>query len=160
MTSFPDSSRPSSSSSLINSNHTSNLEVNDLCVENTSAIRTLQLDFSLKTRSSSLPISIDFSNGYIGSLSARDIELSEDYTCIISHGPNPKRTHIFGDRILECQKSDFSEFAKKEESAFGSAEVSPFSEGSAPYPSDKFSSPCYSCNKKSEKGGGHLHNQR
>ncbi|OIW09091.1 hypothetical protein TanjilG_16318 [Lupinus angustifolius] len=158
MISLPDSSRPSSS--LINSNQTSNSEVNDLCVENTSAItslppmtsRSLQLDYSLKTRSSSLPISIDFSNGYIGSLSARDIELSEDYTCIISHGPNPKRTHIFGDCILECKKSVFSESVKKEESAFGSSEVSMFSEGSAPYPSDKVSSSCDSCNMKSEKG--------
>ncbi|OIW03828.1 hypothetical protein TanjilG_30104 [Lupinus angustifolius] len=160
MTSLPDSCRPSSS--LINSNQTSNLEIRDLCVENsqnTSTITSLppvtgtslQLDYSMKTRSSSLPISIDFSKGYIGSLSARDIELSEDYTCIISHGPNPKRTHIFGDCILECQKSDFSEFLKKEEPAFGSSKVSTISEESALYPSDQVLSSCYSCNKKLEK---------
>ncbi|KAE9585864.1 hypothetical protein Lal_00010159 [Lupinus albus] len=155
VTSLPDSSM--ASSSLVNSNR--HLEVNDLRVENTSTVMSLpsvtgrsrQLDYSLKTRSSSLPISIDFSNGYIGSLSAREIELSEDYTCVISHGPNPKRTHIFGDCILECKKSDFSEFVKKEEPAFGSSEVSMFSEGSAPYPSDKVSSTCYSCHKKLEK---------
>ncbi|URE19448.1 hypothetical protein MUK42_11203 [Musa troglodytarum] len=40
-------------------------------------------------------------SGFIGSLSASEIEQSEDYTCIISHGPNPRMTHIFGDCILE-----------------------------------------------------------
>ncbi|CAL0322032.1 unnamed protein product [Lupinus luteus] len=158
MTSVPDSSR--ASSSLINSNQTSNLEISDLFVENTSTImslppvtgRSLQLDYSLKTRSSSLPISIDFSKGYIGSLSARDIELSEDYTCIISHGPNPKRTHIFCDCILECQKSVFSEFVGKEKPAFGSSKVSTFSEEETLYPSDQVLSSCYSCNKRLEKG--------
>lgn len=157
MTSLPDSSKPPSL--LINSDQNSNLGINDLCVENTSTVmslppvtgRSLQLDYSLKTKSSSLPRSIDFSNGYIGSLSAREIELSEDYTCIISHGPNPKRTHIFGDCILECLKNDFTEFSKKEEPASRSSEVSTFSEGSASYPSDDVVSFCYSCNKKLEK---------
>ncbi|KAG0465458.1 hypothetical protein HPP92_019622 [Vanilla planifolia] len=40
-------------------------------------------------------------SGVLGSLPPREIELSEDYTCIISHGPNPKTTHIFGNCILE-----------------------------------------------------------
>ena len=158
VTSLPDSSRPSSS--LINSNHNSNLGINDLCVETTSTAmslppvtgRILQVDNSLKFQSCSLPISIDFSNGYIGSLSARDIELSEDYTCIISHGPNPKRTHIFGDCILECQKDDFTEFCKKEEPAFRSFQDSTISEGSSPYPFDNVLRFCYSCHKKLEEG--------
>ncbi|KAE9611477.1 hypothetical protein Lal_00011506 [Lupinus albus] len=30
-----------------------------------------------------------------------EMELSEEYTCIISHGPNPKTTHIFDNCILE-----------------------------------------------------------
>nr|KYP46916.1 hypothetical protein KK1_031487 [Cajanus cajan] len=105
--------------------------------------RGSQVDNSLKIKSNSLPISIDFSKGCIGSLSAREIELSEDYTCIISHGPNPKRTHIFGDCILECHNNDFTEFSKKEE-----PEVPAFSEVSSPYPSDNVLSFCYSCNKK------------
>ncbi|KAL1298157.1 hypothetical protein HN51_042558 [Arachis hypogaea] len=158
MTSLPDSLRPSSS--LIYSNHKSNLGVIDLCVENASSAlnlapvagRSLEVDNSLKIQSSSLPVSIDFSKGYIGSLSARDIELSEDYTCIISHGPNPKRTHIFGDCILECHKDDFTELGKKEEPAFGSSQVSTFSEGLPPYHSDNASSFCYSCHKKLEEG--------
>ncbi|KAJ1433921.1 Zf-FLZ domain [Sesbania bispinosa] len=157
VTSLPDSSRPSS---LINSNQNSNLGINDLFVESTSTAMSLppvtsrssQVDNSLKVKSSSLPISIDFSKGYIGSLSAREIELSEDYTCIISHGPNPKRTHIFGDCILECHNNDFTEFSKKEEPTFRSSQVPTFSEGSAPHHFDNVLSFCYSCNKKLEEG--------
>ncbi|XP_020235486.1 FCS-Like Zinc finger 11 [Cajanus cajan] len=148
MTSLPGSFR---SSSLINSNQNPNFGINELCLENTSTLMSLppatsrgsQVDNSLKIKSNSLPISIDFSKGCIGSLSAREIELSEDYTCIISHGPNPKRTHIFGDCILECHNNDFTEFSKKEE-----PEVPAFSEVSSPYPSDNVLSFCYSCNKK------------
>ncbi|KAK7261839.1 hypothetical protein RIF29_28162 [Crotalaria pallida] len=155
-TSLPDSSRPSTS--FINSNQNSDFGINDLCAEITTAAtslppvtgRSLQIHY-LKTKASSLPISIDFSNGYIGSLSAREIELSEDYTCIISHGPNPKRTHIFGDCILECHRNDFTEFSKKEEPAFRSSDVSTFSERSAPYPSDSVLSFSHSCNNKLEK---------
>ncbi|CAH2060621.1 unnamed protein product [Thlaspi arvense] len=36
-----------------------------------------------------------------------EMEMSEDYTCIISHGPNPKTTHIYGGRVLECHKNEF-----------------------------------------------------
>ncbi|CAN8284287.1 unnamed protein product [Cochlearia groenlandica] len=32
--------------------------------------------------------------------------MSEDYTCVIEHGPNPKTTHIYGDRVLECHKNE------------------------------------------------------
>lgn len=30
-----------------------------------------------------------------------DMELSEDYTCVIAHGPNPRTTHIFDNCIVE-----------------------------------------------------------
>ncbi|CAI0423413.1 unnamed protein product [Linum tenue] len=33
---------------------------------------------------------------------AGEIELSEDYTCVISHGPIPKTTHIFDDCIIDA----------------------------------------------------------
>nr|ACG47981.1 hypothetical protein [Zea mays] len=49
----------------------------------------------------SLPVSIGGPRWYIGSVSATEVEQSEDYTCIIAHGPNPKTTRIFGDCILE-----------------------------------------------------------
>lgn len=34
-------------------------------------------------------------------LSLKEMELSEDYTCVITHGPNPKTTHIFDDCVVE-----------------------------------------------------------
>ncbi|KAL3626081.1 hypothetical protein CASFOL_029630 [Castilleja foliolosa] len=34
-------------------------------------------------------------------LSLKEMELSEDYTCVITHGPKPKTTHIFGNCIVE-----------------------------------------------------------
>ncbi|KAL5056912.1 hypothetical protein RYX36_028516 [Vicia faba] len=138
--SLPDSSKPSS---LINSTQNSNFGTNDLFVEVTSTTssfapvmnRSSPVDDSLKIKSCPLPI-------YVGSLSAKEIELSEDYTCIISHGPNPKRTHIFGDCILECDNNDFTEFSKKEEPAFKS------SQESAPRRFDSVTRFCYSCCKK------------
>ncbi|KAL9279147.1 FCS-Like Zinc finger 10 [Arabidopsis thaliana] len=30
-----------------------------------------------------------------------DMEISEDYTRVISHGPNPKTTHFYGDQVME-----------------------------------------------------------
>ncbi|KAL3531326.1 hypothetical protein ACH5RR_010648 [Cinchona calisaya] len=34
-------------------------------------------------------------------MSLSEMELSEDYTCVITHGPNPKTTHIFDDCVVE-----------------------------------------------------------
>ncbi|XP_027352576.1 FCS-Like Zinc finger 8-like [Abrus precatorius] len=34
-------------------------------------------------------------------LSWSEMELSEEYTCVISHGPNPRTTHIFNNCIVE-----------------------------------------------------------
>ncbi|KAJ1405171.1 Zf-FLZ domain [Sesbania bispinosa] len=36
-----------------------------------------------------------------GVLTLSEMELSEEYTCVISHGPNPKTTHIFDNCIVE-----------------------------------------------------------
>uniref|UniRef100_A0A1J3FNY2 Uncharacterized protein n=1 Tax=Noccaea caerulescens TaxID=107243 RepID=A0A1J3FNY2_NOCCA len=52
------------------------------------------------SRSSSSPMDI------ISQVYSREMALSEDYTCIISHGPNPKTTHIFGDCILDCDPKE------------------------------------------------------
>ncbi|XP_034931096.1 FCS-Like Zinc finger 8 [Populus alba] len=45
-----------------------------------------------------------------GCMSMSEMELSEDYTCVITHGPNPKTTHIFDNCIVEnyCSLSDTS----------------------------------------------------
>ncbi|KAH9785807.1 protein MARD1 [Citrus sinensis] len=41
-------------------------------------------------------------------LSPTEMELSEEYTCVIAHGPNPKTTRIFDNCIIEsyCSVSD------------------------------------------------------
>ncbi|KAA8548654.1 hypothetical protein F0562_000338 [Nyssa sinensis] len=73
---------------------------------------------------------------FTGCLSASEMELSEDYTCVISHGPNPKTTHIFGDCIVQscCGVVGFS----------ASRPMS--------YPSESFLSFCYSCKKNLGQG--------
>ncbi|KAK6130212.1 hypothetical protein DH2020_036022 [Rehmannia glutinosa] len=72
-------------------------------------------DFGIKTRNShvgpfspgllSPPVKKSpfgsMNSGVLSSLSASEMELSEDYTCVISYGPNPRTTHIFDDCIVE-----------------------------------------------------------
>lgn len=77
-----------------------------------------------------------------GFLSQREMELSEDYTCIITHGPNPKTTHIFDNCIIEScvdelipPKKDNKDCAKQSE------------EPVVVYPSEIFLSHCYTCKK-------------
>ncbi|ESQ26990.1 hypothetical protein EUTSA_v10019688mg [Eutrema salsugineum] len=71
-------------------------------------------DHNSPRRSSSSPMDIIPTQAYSRSLSAREMALSEDYTCIISHGPNPKTTHIFGDCILDCDPKDLKEIEEPE----------------------------------------------
>ncbi|KAG9451975.1 hypothetical protein H6P81_004879 [Aristolochia fimbriata] len=70
-----------------------------------------------------------------GSLSVSEMELSEDYTCVISHGPNPKTTHIFDNCIVEtcvgCRNNSETEKC---------------------YPSRSFLSFCYACKKNLGEG--------
>ncbi|KAM0951873.1 putative Zf-FLZ domain, FCS-Like Zinc finger 8/MARD1 [Dioscorea sansibarensis] len=78
-------------------------------------------EFGIKTRNSNLslfsPCGNNNDNNYNKSpdqlflrcLSAKDIDqLSEDYTCVISHGPNPKTIHIFDDCVFENFGDSFS----------------------------------------------------
>ncbi|XP_030948473.1 FCS-Like Zinc finger 8-like [Quercus robur] len=68
-------------------------------------------DLGIKTRNSQISAFGPASSGIqtkesprvvtAGSLSVTEMELSEDYTCVISHGPNPKTTHIFDNCIVE-----------------------------------------------------------
>ena len=82
---------------------------------------------------------------FTGCLSASEMELSEDYTCVISHGPNPRTTHIFEDCIVEscCGVVGFSG-PRKENGAFTGQSYG--------YPSDSFLSFCYSCKKNLGQG--------
>ncbi|XP_043726294.1 FCS-Like Zinc finger 10-like [Telopea speciosissima] len=108
-------------------------------------------DNSLVMKPSSLPVSFGSGIEFMGSLSAREIEESEDYTCVISHGANPRKTHIFGDCILECHGNDLGICKKEEKEIELSLEVK-CSDGSVSYPSDGFLSYCYTCKKKLEQG--------
>ncbi|CAI0422777.1 unnamed protein product [Linum tenue] len=105
--------------------------------------KSLKKHHSLNIKPTSVPIPI----------SSHEIELSEDYTCIISHGPCPKTTHIFGDCILPCHAS--SELTNFDQSkATIGFEMLP-QEAKCPeegLPSEEFLSCCYSCKKKLDNG--------
>ncbi|KAJ8749440.1 hypothetical protein K2173_025484 [Erythroxylum novogranatense] len=63
-------------------------------------------DFGIKTRNTQMlsGLSIQANDPprvFTGCLSISEMELSEDYTCVITHGPNPKTTHIFDNCIVE-----------------------------------------------------------
>ncbi|KAL8063426.1 hypothetical protein ABFX02_01G025600 [Erythranthe guttata] len=95
-------------------------------------------------------------SGFI--IPASEIELSEDYTCVITHGPNPKVTHIYGDCILERHKDENFEFFKKIDDGRGcilerqkEEKIEFFKkieDGGASNPlDDDFLKFCYSCHK-------------
>ncbi|XP_010511489.1 PREDICTED: protein MARD1-like [Camelina sativa] len=69
-------------------------------------------DFGIKTRNSqpeSTTMKPTSGSGlgsprvFSGYFSASDMELSEDYTCVTCHGPNPRTIHIFDNCIVESQ---------------------------------------------------------
>lgn len=61
-------------------------------------------DFGIKTKDSQVLV---FGNvkeeeeEKDSSLSLKEMESSEDYTCVITHGPNPKTTHIFDNCVVQ-----------------------------------------------------------
>nr|DAD19582.1 TPA_asm: hypothetical protein HUJ06_021045 [Nelumbo nucifera] len=81
---------------------------------------------------------------FTGSLSPSEMELSEDYTCVITHGPNPRTTHIFDNCIVESCCGVVSLSASRKENSF-------FSDRSS-YPSEDFLSFCYTCKKNLGQG--------
>ncbi|RWR77512.1 hypothetical protein CKAN_00600200 [Cinnamomum micranthum f. kanehirae] len=100
-------------------------------------------------KSSSPLKSIASGQRFIGSLSASEIELSEDYTCVISHGPNPRTTHIYGNCVLESHTFELADCNKKEW-VIGSQALVKGADNY--YPPDDFLSFCCSCKKKLEEG--------
>ena len=82
---------------------------------------------------------------FAASLSASEMELSEDYTCVILHGPNPRTTHIFDNCIVEsCCGGVGISGARKGIGFCGNQSMS--------YPSENFLSFCYSCKKNLGQG--------
>ncbi|GLU01392.1 hypothetical protein SLE2022_187020 [Rubroshorea leprosula] len=90
-----------------------------------------------------------YKNGPHESLSASEVELSEEYTCVISHGHTPKTTHIYGDCILKCDDNGFSISIENENKKIESSLLGKRSGTS--YPSGSFLRSCYSCKKKLEE---------
>ncbi|XAR54691.1 hypothetical protein NMG60_11029941 [Bertholletia excelsa] len=86
---------------------------------------------------------------FTGSLSQTEMELSEDYTCVISHGPNPKTIHIFDDCVVDLQScygvGGFSATGTREEKGLRSSR-------SMSYPSESFLSFCHTCKKNLGQG--------
>ncbi|VVB14125.1 unnamed protein product [Arabis nemorensis] len=85
-------------------------------------------------------------DGDIGS----DIEISEDYTCVTSHGSNPKITHFYGDQVLETVEHNGMKkgcCGNKKESLFV---IAPLELNTADdlIRSSDFLSFCWSCTKK------------
>ncbi|KDP21434.1 hypothetical protein JCGZ_21905 [Jatropha curcas] len=81
-------------------------------------------DFGIKSKNSQFSVSSSTNSGtqtkgfpqvLTGSLSMSEMELSEDYTCVISYGPNPRTTHIFDNCVLDnfYSSSDKSNSAPK-----------------------------------------------
>ncbi|KAG8494743.1 hypothetical protein CXB51_012609 [Gossypium anomalum] len=145
------------SPSFISSSENLNMSSESFCSENATFStnssplpigRPLQVDNSLVSKPSSLPILLSHS---MVSLSTHEIELSEDYTCIISHGPNPKTTHLFGDCILECHNNELTIFDRKAESGTNVPPPAKSRETSTLHLSDEYLSFCYTCKKKLEK---------
>ncbi|KAL5654048.1 hypothetical protein ACJX0J_033367, partial [Zea mays] len=103
-------------------------------------------DFGKLPGPGSLPVPA--SRRFVGSVSASEIEQSEDYTRVIARGPNPKTTHIFGDCILEPHTAGASDDeAAAVESEDGAAAGRYFVVKCAAE-ADGFLSSCFACNKK------------
>ncbi|KAL8170278.1 hypothetical protein V2J09_022082 [Rumex salicifolius] len=88
-------------------------------------------------------------------LLVEDMELSEDYTCVISHGPNPKTTHIFGNCIVASNTSKPSASSRFSYGIEGKAEREIASQGnrvSNGHENSSFLSFCHHCNKKIGQG--------
>ncbi|KAL4558754.1 hypothetical protein LXL04_036956 [Taraxacum kok-saghyz] len=63
-------------------------------------------DFGIKSRNSQFsaaptPTGFGSPNIFTGPLSLSEMELSEEYTRVIAHGPNPKTTHIYDNCVVE-----------------------------------------------------------
>ena len=111
-------------------------------------------DFGIKTRDSQFSSSLSpygslnssaQTQAFSGFLSPSEMELSEDYTCVISHGPNPKTTHIYDNCVVEsCGVGvGFSELKK---------ELSLPENSNFPPEMDSFLSLCCTCKKSLEQG--------
>ncbi|XP_027365176.1 FCS-Like Zinc finger 8-like isoform X2 [Abrus precatorius] len=82
---------------------------------------------------------------FMGCLSASEMERSEDYTRVISHGPNPRTTHIFDNCIIESSCFDVGCPASSAKENGGFLDHTSF-------PSQTFLSICFHCKKNLGQG--------
>ncbi|XP_031397314.1 FCS-Like Zinc finger 8-like isoform X3 [Punica granatum] len=82
-----------------------------------------------------------------GCLSTSEMEMSEDYTCVIFHGPVPRTTHIFDNCVVESCCGVVGLSACKE-----GCGVSAETFNINCYPSQHFLSFCHSCKKNLDQG--------
>ncbi|KAL6556598.1 hypothetical protein OROGR_005886 [Orobanche gracilis] len=92
--------------------------------------------------------SISNDTSYIGPVPVSEIEHCEDYTCVRIHGPNPKVTHIFRDRVLDCRNDEVTVFLEKIKNDDKTIEAGGPSHVTVSYPSNSFLKFCYSCKKE------------
>ncbi|KAL8537136.1 hypothetical protein ACS0TY_012350 [Phlomoides rotata] len=86
-------------------------------------------------------------NFFVGPIPACEIELSEDYTCVRTHGPNPKVTHIFGDCVLECHDDRLTDILVDDNATINAGSQCDDVLASS-FPSEDFLKFCHSCQKK------------
>ncbi|KAG2535256.1 uncharacterized protein LOC120690127 [Panicum virgatum] len=68
-----------------------------------------RVEFGVKNKSSWLPLRACSGREATSPADPWEIEpSSEDYTCVISRGPNPRTVHIFGGRVVEAGAADAS----------------------------------------------------
>lgn len=127
--------------------------INQFCFENGTIERSLSFSLIKKSPNHSEnnlsigPMQFVTSDDIVGCPKPEDIKLSEDYTCVISHGTNPKTIHIFGDRILDCHPSGIN---IPNETASLETGIPCLESALAPHASDDFLRNCYFCKKKLE----------
>ncbi|KAK4761084.1 hypothetical protein SAY87_005977 [Trapa incisa] len=112
-----------------------------------SAARTIS-ETSLDVQGSSLPIPVGSSNEHLTSISSGEIESSEDYTCIISYGPNSKTTHIFCDCVLECYTSNNASCLARKECEAGMTRAVESNEQVETHSSEALLKLCSSCKRE------------
>jgi hypothetical protein len=78
---------------------------------------------------------------FAGAVAPGDMAMSEDYTCVISRGPNPRTRHIFDDCIVESCGDVLVEKMDKGAGAGAGA-------GGCAAVASGFLSSCHACNKQ------------
>lgn len=93
------------------------------------------------------PFSHTQAREFTGSLSVSEMELSENYTCVTSHGPNPKTIHIFDDCIVESSCGELGSLALKKRKENQFQDITSVSQDSNSHRFNNILSFCYNCRK-------------